>query len=407
MAKLTVLDELTTPVDPDDLLYVVHAPATTASSMKVKASRFGGPPSTNGFRLTLAPLNPVYAPQPATPASTDTTADTCTFTLPHGWESGTIVTVSATGGGLTAGTRYFLNKVSTTVVSFHTAVANAIAGTSKVDLTASITAQVIPSGISNSTLYLTPFNGAQIGLYNGAAWVQLTSAEVSLALGTLTSDKNYDVFAYSNAGVLTLELLAWTSDTVRATAIIRQDGVWCKTGALTRRYIGTIRTDSTTTTIDDEGGIASQVGGKRFVWNMDNRRAAPLNLIDTTPSWNYITNTWRQSNGAAGNKCEIVQGLAEDAVYALVLSLSSPDSSSMSAAGIGIDSTTPKGLMSLTYYSTSGPASSTTVALTRRMNAGYHYLAWLEIGNGSGSTIWYGSNNNTRTQSGMTGTVYC
>ena len=46
----------------------------------------------------------------------------------------------------------------------------------------------------------------------------------SLALGTLTSGKNYDVFGYVSGGALTLESLVWTSDTARATAVTLQDG---------------------------------------------------------------------------------------------------------------------------------------------------------------------------------------
>ncbi len=46
-----------------------------------------------------------------------------------------------------------------------------------------------------------------------------------------------------SSGTPTLEALVWTNDTTRATALVRQDGVWSKTGALTRRYLGTVRVD--------------------------------------------------------------------------------------------------------------------------------------------------------------------
>ncbi len=88
------------------------------------------------------------------------------------------------------------------------------------------------------TIYLTPYNGNQISLYNGASWNTFASAEMSLALGTLTNALPYDVFCYSNSGVPTLELTAWTNITTRATNLAYQDGILCKSGALTRRYIG-------------------------------------------------------------------------------------------------------------------------------------------------------------------------
>ena len=406
MAKITDLTELTV-IDPDDLLYVVHAPATAAASMKAKAFRFGAAPSTNGFRLTLAPLNPVYAPQPATPSSTDTTADTCTFAAAHGWESGTIVTVSATIGGLTAGSRYFLNKVSTTVVSFHTTVAAALAGTSKVDLTATMTSQVIPSGISNSTIYLTPFNGAQIGLYNGSSWTQLASAEVSLALGTLTSDKNYDVFAYSNVGVLTLELLAWTSDTVRATALVRQDGVWVKTGALTRRYIGTIRTDSTTTTIMETGGARTTVSAKLFVWNADNRLDTSFFRFEQTGSWAWDTLSYHQANASTANQIEVIAGLAEAMIdiELTVLAVNTATGKVLSVA-LGEDSTTipaPGSLKSIVVTQSTGPEYNLPARLRKIVPLGYHYYSWLEYGGGATSNFY--SDDAALRRYGLTGSI--
>jgi hypothetical protein len=88
------------------------------------------------------------------------------------------------------------------------------------------------------TLYCTPYNGSYISLFNGTSWDTFSSAEFSIALGTLTNAVGYDVFAYSNSGVPTLELLAWTNATSRATNLVYQNGVLCKTGALTRRYLG-------------------------------------------------------------------------------------------------------------------------------------------------------------------------
>ena len=96
--------------------------------------------------------------------------------------------------------------------------------------------------IAQSTLYFTPHAGNQIALYNGTSWSVYVSAEISLALTGLTSGKNYDVFAYWTGSAVALELsTAWTSDTARATALVRQDGIWAKSGTLTRRYVGTIR----------------------------------------------------------------------------------------------------------------------------------------------------------------------
>lgn len=200
-------------------------------------------------RLTLVTGQPVYTPQAAqTPSATDTGADTVDFAAAHGWVTGTMVTPSATAGGLTLGTTYYVNAVDSDTISFHTTLAAALAGTSKVDLTASITAQILPIGVAGSTLYWTPYRGNRTSLYDGTRWKVHAVAESSIALTGLTSGKPYDVFLYDNAGTPTLELLVWTSDTVRATALALQDGVYVKSGATTRRYLGTIYTTATDAT---------------------------------------------------------------------------------------------------------------------------------------------------------------
>lgn len=88
-----------------------------------------------------------WLPDAITPTSTDQTTETVTFADVHGLVTGMIVTVSATFGGLTIGTNYYVNVVSTTVISFHLTLAAALAGTSKVNLSDVITATITPSKV--------------------------------------------------------------------------------------------------------------------------------------------------------------------------------------------------------------------------------------------------------------------
>src|SRR6185295_3044868 len=164
-------------------------------------------------RLTLSSGNPIYNPLPKTPSSTDTVADTVTFAAAHGWTTGTMVTPATTIGGLTAGTTYYINAVSSTVVSFHTTLANAEAGTPKVDLTASVTSEIRPFGVSRTTVYFTPYKGNRIGIYNGSTWKMFSFSEQSLSISALTANTNYDLFVYDSSGTVTLEALAWSTDT--------------------------------------------------------------------------------------------------------------------------------------------------------------------------------------------------
>lgn len=90
-----------------------------------------------------------------------------------------------------------------------------------------------------SIIYAVPYNGNNISLYDGVSWDSYSSSQFGLSLGTLVNKKLYDVFCYANSDVPTLEFLAWTNDTTRATALTYQDGVFVKTGQTTRRYLGT------------------------------------------------------------------------------------------------------------------------------------------------------------------------
>lgn len=165
-----------------------------------------------------------------------------------------------------------------------------------------------PAGDSGSTanLYYSPYLHNGVKLYDGANWVFYQFSEITLSLSGLTTGTNYDIFLYSNSGTLTLEATAWTDGTTRATALVRQDGVWLKNGSLTRLYLGTIRTSATGQTIDSNGF--------RFIWNMYNRLAKEVIRTDSTDNWTYATNTWRSWNNNSANSIGMVRGLDEDNV---------------------------------------------------------------------------------------------
>jgi hypothetical protein len=259
----------------------------------------------------------------------------------------------------------------------------------------------LESGVSVSTsdqtaktsVYYTPHTHNRIGLYDGTSWTLHAFAELTLALGTLTSGKNYDVFLYDNAGTLTLEFsAAWTNDTTRADALTTQDGVYVKSGATTRRYLGTIRTTSTTTTEDSCGGSTTQVGGKRFVWNHYNRVHRPIGVVDLTNSWTYaVATTWRQSNAAAGNKVEVVVGLAGAVIKLRSCNMVNSDSTTTAVlSAIGEDSTTTRVAagVALIAAATSSTYGSASHDLTKYVPLGYHYYSWNEW-QSSSATITY------------------
>lgn len=119
---------------------------------------------------------------------------------------------------------------------------------------------------SSTAIYIHPYVGNAIALYDGSRWLYRTSSSaIVLAVGGLTAGKNHDAFVYWSGSALVGEAVEWTDDTTRATAITRQNGVPVKSGDATRRYVSTFRTVS-----DSGTKVLCQVG-QRYVWNLYHR----------------------------------------------------------------------------------------------------------------------------------------
>lgn len=261
--------------------------------------------------------------------------------------------------------------------------------------TAVTTADV--TGATN--IYYTPYVNDRIALYDGTRWLLYGFSELTLAVGTLTSGLPYDVFLYDNSGTLTLESLAWTSTTARATAITLTNGVYLKNGALTRRYLGTFYTTSTTQT---EDSVA-----KRFLWNYNNRVQRRLFMNEATASWTYSTASYQQVRAQAANQVEGVVGVAEvsvDLSYAITTRNST--AGAYGQVTIGEDSTTAGDALSTAPFATSA-ATNAYVSLHARLvkypAIGYHKWVPLEAGNGTATQTWFGGSGN---QASMLGTIW-
>jgi hypothetical protein len=250
-----------------------------------------------------------------------------------------------------------------------------------------------------TNIYIAPFKGNRIALYDGSAgWNIRTSAQITIALGTLTADLPYDIFVYDNAGVVTARApVAWTNATTRATALTAQDGVLVKTGATTDRYLGTFCTTSTTETEDSTS--------KRYLFNYYNRSPRKLKARDTTNSWAYTTASYREVNGGSTlgtSRVGLVVGWSEDLVSAKALSLASVSSGLVpSATGIGLDSATNVAdINTQITHPTSATIGFTTQAEWRGYpGVGFHFLAWLEYG--GANVTFYGDNGASIFQTGL------
>lgn len=226
---------------------------------------------------------------------------------------------------------------------------------------------------AKTTLYLTPFKGNQVSVYTGSYWKTLTlSADISITLAGLTASRPYDVFVYDSSGTLTLELASWTNSTTRATNLVSQDGILVKSGATTRRYIGTICITSTT-------GVCEDSYSRRLVYNYYNQVPRQLARIYIA-SHNYTTAAWRYWNNSKENsQVEIVLGVAQNCMGVYRSKINS-----LAGGGVSfsVDSgTAPSGSAKGEQLTSAGDSASSDEFV---FDIGYHYWVAIEYGHAGG-----------------------
>lgn len=223
---------------------------------------------------------------------------------------------------------------------------------------------------AKTSIYYTPYVHDTIPLWNGVRWEPTTFTETTLALGTLTSGKPYDVFAYLSGGALSLESLAWTDDSTRATAVTLQDGRYCKSGDKTRLLVGTFYTTSTTTTEDSDT--------KRYLANVYNRVTRKMEIAESTVHA-YTTGTWRKWNN----------GSSSDIFFVLPLAATVNLQSNVVLDGIGNAGAALNSDSSPLHYGNSRVSTTTFQAVNaagaRDLAAGRHTAYAMEFGGTSGN----------------------
>lgn len=253
-----------------------------------------------------------------------------------------------------------------------------------------------------TTIFFAPCAGNRIALYNASGAPSVySSAQISIAVPATTSTM-YDIFAYANAsGTPTLELLAWTNDTTRATAIVQTVavGVYTKSGDATRRYLGSFRTTGVSGQTEDS--LA-----KRYLWNYHNRIPRLCRVMEATASWTYTTATWRQARATATNQLDVVVGVAGiviDVSVSAAASNSTPDT--RVGVAIGEDSTSTVVAGSFPGYTWAQTSNLQGPAAMYRgyVPLGRHVYVWLEISEAAGTTTWAVSVGNF--QSGIFGVL--
>lgn len=223
------------------------------------------------------------------------------------------------------------------------------------------TTGALPTGLTANTVYFVvnaAANTFQLSLTNGGAAINTSGTQSGVH--TAHNPQN------------------------RETALVLQDGILSKTGALTRRYLGTFYTTATTTTEDSLS--------KRFLWNYYNRVNRPLLRRESTASWNYTTATVRQANASTANQLDMVIGVNEDAVSAqLGISFIQTNNTTV-AGGMGLDSTSSINIGEGGIIATTAATNcSSSFKYNGLVGVGRHYIAWLETSAALGTTTWYGN----------------
>lgn len=237
-------------------------------------------------------------------------------------------------------------------------------------------------------LYYVPYIGDQVGIRNGVGdWDIITFPELSLAGSGLTASRLHDIFIEVSGGAPALAAVAWTNDTTRATALARQDGVYCLGGTLTRRYLGVAYVDA-----NNQFNFAANL---RHIRNYYHRVVVPIVQTTDDDDWSGGSDaTWRQAAGSSANQVEIVCGELEDRLH-LEGSLAAFNSSTGvgRAIGIGEDSTSsPMSEAQQGYadFTQSNELDTMRAHLEHVPPIGRRVYALLEYTEVAASTTWYG-----------------
>jgi hypothetical protein len=331
------------------------------------------------------------------------------------WEIG-FGTYNSGAGVLSRGTVLFNSAGTTAKINFSVAPQVAIVAlaedlrfplVSQARLTLTQGTAVTTSDVTSSSIYVEPSDaGDTVNLYDGTNWQRaaVPPSTISISNSGLAANTMYDVFGYlTSAGALALELLAWTNDTTRATAIAQQNGVDVKSGAPTRRLLGSARTDGST--------LFNDTMAKRWLANRYNLAPREMQVVDPTFTWNYSTASFRQMNGAATNQLDFVICAAAVAVEAVALMHASNSTATGRGVtcGIGLDSATinhSNTLTGRTVADNNGAPRSVSSYWRGYPGVGRHVLVPLEVGNGNDVQSWFGVNGSPILfQSGISGAL--
>jgi hypothetical protein len=163
---------------------------------------------------------------------------------------------------------------------------------------------------SATSIYLTPYTGDRIALYDGSSWAIYTPGEVSVDISSVDPSGVYDIFLQLVSSVPTLVLgPEWTDANDRDTDLAIQDGVYVLSGDPTQRWVGTFAMD---------GGTCYDDQWERFLFNAQNR--LPRQLLQVADTYSTSSNSWMSTISA-----NVVIGVIAESVLAWGSALAAGD----------------------------------------------------------------------------------
>lgn len=282
---------------------------------------------------------------------------------------------------------------------------------------------------AKSTIYYDCYRGNNVPYYTGSAdnLDSIASCEVSLTMptsgtGVTNSAGVFDIWwVHGGANRICVATNGsgggWASDTGGSTTargtgysqVHNTRGYWtnvnsiadCYNGSTNYgsisadqgTYLGTIYTTAAgKTTVNFAptaavGGTASVVG----LWNAYNRVSIVSVVNDSTTSYSYTTNTWREADNSGSNSIIWVDGLQQTSIDAISEWGQTGSSIGPTVTGINVDSTTASGNCASNYFSPGNVDVILTVMAecVATPYLGAHYLQEMELGATGGT--FYGS----------------
>ena len=272
----------------------------------------------------------------------------------------------------------------------------AVTGLSDTSQIPSSGVQVTGTNVPANTTFMP--TGTTTGTLSNAA----TGSGATSLTFKLPPTTNFDAYGIISATgtVKMIWSAAWSNDTTPPTRAL-QNGILVAAANPALRLLGSIRTTATAGLLED-----SEV--HCWVSNLYNPQPRSINVVDTTATWTYSTQAWRQANANAANQADVIFCVPGGMEVSVAHLFSNSTTTVRNAeTGIGLDRT------SQSDACTSVAGASSTVGGTAILSAKYvgvpgigrHILTWLENASGFDIQTFYGNASTTdgRFQTGLVG----